>query len=120
MSANAVDMEEPSLLAEVPRPFEGDNGMTLVGSSYSFLGSRKRVRPELVVGADGSNVNLYSVSVDRDMIVSVVTYQKVGQKVKTPRHLRYSPSVPTSFRSMRRHVQADKSSSWPDVHLCCT
>ena len=62
MAAPTATIGDPSIVTSLPRPFDSAVGQTLVGSSYSFLKTNKCVRPELVVGADGANVNLYSVS----------------------------------------------------------
>ena len=55
-------MEDTSLIADVPRPFSEGNGRVWTGPAYFFARSRRRVKPAIVVGADGSNVNVYSVS----------------------------------------------------------
>lgn len=51
-------------MASLPRLIDGLNGRYVVGDVYGgALGSKKRKRSELAVGADGEGVNLYDVRI---------------------------------------------------------
>lgn len=62
MSPFAVmDLQPPSVLAQLPRPLHGSTGKTQVGEVYSLAESKKRKRYEVVVAVDGEAVNIYNV-----------------------------------------------------------
>ncbi|KAF7189084.1 Uncharacterized protein HII31_09506 [Pseudocercospora fuligena] len=54
-------IEEPYVIATLPKPFDAENGKTHTGVAHSLNGSRKRKRHEIVVGVDGESVNIYNV-----------------------------------------------------------
>ena len=54
-------LQEPSLLAQLPRPLEFSAGRTYVGNVYGVDGQRKRKRFEVVSAVDGETVNIYDV-----------------------------------------------------------
>lgn len=62
MSPFAVmDLQPPSVLAQLPRPLHASTGKTQVGEVYSLAESKKRKRYEVVVAVDGEAVNIYNV-----------------------------------------------------------
>ncbi|KXT06703.1 hypothetical protein AC578_8530 [Pseudocercospora eumusae] len=54
-------IEEPYVIATLPKPFDPEHGRTHVAVAHSLNGSRKRKRHEIVVGVDGESVNIYNV-----------------------------------------------------------
>lgn len=62
MSPFAVmDLQPPSVLAQLPRPLHASTGKSQVGEVYSLAESKKRKRYEVVVAVDGEAVNIYNV-----------------------------------------------------------
>ena len=56
-------LQTPHAIAPLPRPIDHSNGRYVVGEVLGgAIGSKKRKRPELVVGIDGEGVNIYDVS----------------------------------------------------------
>jgi hypothetical protein len=56
-----MDLQAPSVLAQLPRPFEATTGSTQIGEVYSLIGSKKRKRHEVTAAIDGEGVNIYNV-----------------------------------------------------------
>lgn len=56
-----MDLQPPSVLAQLPRPLQGSAGNTQIGEVYSFADSKKRKRYEVAVAVDGEAVNIYNV-----------------------------------------------------------
>ena len=56
-----MDLQLPSVLAQLPRPFEATAGTTRIGEVVSLVGSKKRKRHEVVAAIDGEGVNIYNV-----------------------------------------------------------
>jgi hypothetical protein len=65
LSKQAMDLQPPSVLAQLPRPLQGLNGRTQLGEVYSLVGSKKRKRYEVAVAVDGEGVNIYNVRLSR-------------------------------------------------------
>lgn len=55
------DIEEPYVIATLPKPLQGKNGRILAAPVYSLTPSKKRKRHEVVVAVDGETVNIYNV-----------------------------------------------------------
>lgn len=56
-----MDLQAPSVLAQLPRPLHASTGKTHIGDVYSLADSKKRKRYEVVVAVDGEAVNIYNV-----------------------------------------------------------
>ncbi|RJE22743.1 hypothetical protein PHISCL_04922 [Aspergillus sclerotialis] len=56
-----MDLQPPSLLAQLPRPLHASTGSTHIGEVYSLTESKKRKRYEVVVAVDGEAVNIYNI-----------------------------------------------------------
>ncbi|KAK9597015.1 hypothetical protein V6Z92_003472 [Aspergillus fumigatus] len=56
-----MDLQPPSVLAQLPRPLHASTGKTQVGEVYSLAESKKRKRYEVVVAVDGEAVNIYNI-----------------------------------------------------------
>ncbi|GAQ06051.1 hypothetical protein ALT_3372 [Aspergillus lentulus] len=56
-----MDLQPPSVLAQLPRPLHASTGKTQVGEVYSLADSKKRKRYEVVVAVDGEAVNIYNI-----------------------------------------------------------
>ena len=56
-----MDLQPPSVLAQLPRPLHASTGSTHIGEVYSLTESKKRKRYEAVVAVDGEAVNIYNV-----------------------------------------------------------
>lgn len=56
-----MDLQRPSVLAQLPRPFEATTGSTQIGEVYSLIGSKKRKRHEVAAAVDGEGINIYNV-----------------------------------------------------------
>ncbi|OJJ88384.1 uncharacterized protein ASPGLDRAFT_31534 [Aspergillus glaucus CBS 516.65] len=56
-----MDLQSPSVLAQLPRPLHASTGKTHIGDVYSLAESKKRKRYEVVVAVDGEAVNIYNV-----------------------------------------------------------
>lgn len=56
-----MDLQPPSVLAQLPRPLHASTGKTHIGDVFSLAESKKRKRHEVVVAADGEAVNIYNV-----------------------------------------------------------
>ena len=57
----AMDLQPPSVLAQLPRPLHASKGKTHIGEVYSLSDSKKRKRYEVAVAVDGEAVNIYNV-----------------------------------------------------------
>lgn len=58
-----MDLQPPSVLAQLPRPLHASTGKTYISEVYSLANAKKRKRYEVAVAVDGEAVNLYNVSV---------------------------------------------------------
>ncbi|KAI9930491.1 hypothetical protein ASPWEDRAFT_153703 [Aspergillus wentii DTO 134E9] len=56
-----MDLQPPSVLAQLPRPLHASTGKTHIGEVYSLADSKKRKRYEVAVAVDGEAVNIYNV-----------------------------------------------------------
>lgn len=56
-----MDLQAPSVLAQLPRPLHASTGQTHIGEVSSLVDSKKRKRYEVVVAVDGEAVNIYNV-----------------------------------------------------------
>lgn len=56
-----MDLQTPSVLAQLPRPLHASTGKTHIGEVSSLVESKKRKRYEVVVAVDGEAVNIYNV-----------------------------------------------------------
>ncbi|OJJ44912.1 hypothetical protein ASPZODRAFT_153250 [Penicilliopsis zonata CBS 506.65] len=56
-----MDLQTPSVLAQLPRPLHASAGQTQIGEVFSLADSKKRKRYEVVVAVDGEAVNIYNV-----------------------------------------------------------
>ncbi|KAJ5718401.1 hypothetical protein N7488_004047 [Penicillium malachiteum] len=56
-----MDLQSPSVLAQLPRPLHASTGKTRIGDVYSLADAKKRKRYEVAVAVDGEAVNIYNV-----------------------------------------------------------
>ncbi|KAL4862212.1 hypothetical protein BDV12DRAFT_179090 [Aspergillus spectabilis] len=56
-----MDLQPPSVLAQLPRPLHASTGKTHISEVYSLASSKKRKRYEVAVAIDGEAVNLYNI-----------------------------------------------------------
>lgn len=56
-----MDLQPPSVLAQLPRPLQSLTGKTQIGDVFSLAESKKRKRYEVAVAIDGEAVNIYNV-----------------------------------------------------------
>ncbi|KAE8395789.1 hypothetical protein BDV23DRAFT_81261 [Aspergillus alliaceus] len=56
-----MDLQPPSVLAQLPRPLHASKGQTHIGEVYSLSDSKKRKRYEVAVAVDGEAVNIYNI-----------------------------------------------------------
>ncbi|KAL4931893.1 uncharacterized protein BDV17DRAFT_255572 [Aspergillus undulatus] len=56
-----MDLQPPSVLAQLPRPLHASTGKTHISEVYSLANARKRKRYEVAVAVDGEAVNLYNI-----------------------------------------------------------
>ncbi|PLB37047.1 uncharacterized protein BDW47DRAFT_132431 [Aspergillus candidus] len=56
-----MDLQSPSVLAQLPRPLHASKGKTQIGEVYSLAESKKRKRYEVAVAVDGEAVNIYNI-----------------------------------------------------------
>ncbi|KAJ5239129.1 hypothetical protein N7468_003748 [Penicillium chermesinum] len=56
-----MDLQSPSILAQLPRPLHATTGKTRIGDVFSLADSKKRKRYEVAVAVDGEAVNIYNV-----------------------------------------------------------
>ncbi|KAE8134364.1 hypothetical protein BDV38DRAFT_161962 [Aspergillus pseudotamarii] len=56
-----MDLQQPSVLAQLPRPLHASKGKTHIGEVYSLSDSKKRKRYEVAVAVDGEAVNIYNI-----------------------------------------------------------
>lgn len=59
--SSAMDLQSPSVLAQLPRPLHASTGKTRIGDVYSLADAKKRKRYEVAVAVDGEAVNIYNV-----------------------------------------------------------
>jgi hypothetical protein len=59
----AMDLQSPSILAQLPRPLHASTGKTRIGDVYSLADAKKRKRYEVAVTVDGEAVNIYNVRI---------------------------------------------------------
>lgn len=61
--ASNFQIQQPYVLATLPRPLDPKTGRYVVGEVYGTSeGSKKRKRSEVAIGVDGEAVNIYDVS----------------------------------------------------------
>lgn len=56
-----MDLQAPSVLAQLPRPLHASTGRTQIGEVFSLTEAKKRKRYEVVAAVDGEAVNIYNV-----------------------------------------------------------
>ncbi|KAL3467713.1 hypothetical protein BJX64DRAFT_247234 [Aspergillus heterothallicus] len=56
-----MDLQPPSVLAQLPRPLHASTGKTHISEVYSLADAKKRKRYEVAVAVDGEAVNLYNI-----------------------------------------------------------
>ncbi|KAJ5760318.1 hypothetical protein N7520_007474 [Penicillium odoratum] len=56
-----MDLQSPSVLAQLPRPLHASSGKTRIGDVYSLADAKKRKRYEVAVAVDGEAINIYNV-----------------------------------------------------------
>ncbi|KAJ5083449.1 hypothetical protein N7456_012876 [Penicillium angulare] len=56
-----MDLQSPSILAQLPRPLHASTGKTRIGDVYSLADAKKRKRYEVSVAVDGEAINIYNV-----------------------------------------------------------
>ncbi|KAL4742434.1 hypothetical protein BDV11DRAFT_180859 [Aspergillus similis] len=56
-----MDLQPPSVLAQLPRPLHASTGKTYISEVYSLSNAKKRKRYEVAVAVDGEAVNLYNI-----------------------------------------------------------
>ncbi|KAL5045542.1 hypothetical protein BDW71DRAFT_79622 [Aspergillus fruticulosus] len=56
-----MDLQPPSVLAQLPRPLHASTGKTHTSEVYSLANAKKRKRYEVAVAVDGEAVNLYNI-----------------------------------------------------------
>ncbi|KAJ5993541.1 hypothetical protein N7451_009265 [Penicillium sp. IBT 35674x] len=56
-----MDLQSPSVLAQLPRPLHASSGKTRIGDVYSLADAKKRKRYEVAVAIDGEAINIYNV-----------------------------------------------------------
>lgn len=94
-----MELQAPSVLAQLPRPLQGSTGKTQIGEVYSLSDARKRKRYEVAVAVDGEALNIYNV---RMVFVSVM--RLVLNRVYRSKHP--SSLLPTQSRRSRRFLVA--------------
>jgi len=66
-------LQNPYVVASLPRPIDHSNGRYVVGDVYGGApGSKKRKRSELAVGVDGEGVNIYDVGSRMNSFASMI------------------------------------------------
>ncbi|OJD18263.1 hypothetical protein AJ78_01702 [Emergomyces pasteurianus Ep9510] len=58
---STMELQVPSLLAQLPRPLGGSAGKCQLGEVYGLEGAKKRKRCEVAAAIDGESVNIYNV-----------------------------------------------------------
>jgi hypothetical protein len=58
-----MDLQSPSVLAQLPRPLHASTGKTWIGDVFSLADAKKRKRYEVAVAVDGEAVNIYNVCI---------------------------------------------------------
>lgn len=56
-----MDLQPPSVLAQLPRPLHASTGKIHIGEVYSLADLKKRKRYEVIVAVDGEAVNIYNI-----------------------------------------------------------
>ncbi|EAU29475.1 conserved hypothetical protein [Aspergillus terreus NIH2624] len=56
-----MDLQPPSVLAQLPRPLHASTGKTRIGEVFRLADSKKRKRYEVAVAVDGEAVNIYNI-----------------------------------------------------------
>ena len=85
-------LQNPYVVASLPRPIDRSNGRYVVGEVYGGVpGSKKRKRSELAVGIDGEGINLYDVRYE--YIPLGASNNGIGISIKINHLLRTSSAV---------------------------
>ncbi|KAL4892247.1 hypothetical protein BDV59DRAFT_202757 [Aspergillus ambiguus] len=56
-----MDLQPPSVLAQLPRPLHASTGKTRIGEVFRLADAKKRKRYEVAVAVDGEAVNIYNI-----------------------------------------------------------
>lgn len=65
-----MDLQAPSVLAQLPRPLHAATGQTRIGEVNSLAEGKKRKRYELAVAVDGEAINIYNVRLEKTLAKS--------------------------------------------------
>lgn len=114
--ASNFQIQQPYVLATLPRPLDPKLGRYVVGEVYGTSeGSKKRKRSEVAIGVDGEAVNIYDVSLD---MLSLPGYmlKHPATRSRPPALLprtpsRLSPPSPARHARRAREYPAAKMSS---------
>lgn len=93
-----MDLQSPSVLAQLPRPLHASTGKTHIGDVYSLADSKKRKRYEVVVAVDGEAVNIYNVRLRScqllldDALADIYRFKRLNWSPPTP-YRRNLPSL---------------------------
>jgi hypothetical protein len=103
-----MDLQPPSVLAQLPRPLHASTGKTHISEVYSLADSRRRKRYEVAIAVDGEAVNLYNVSKATQPSKTSLMCDLLDPKSEASNLLRRSPAVVLLMPSMLVAPQASK------------
>jgi hypothetical protein len=103
-----MDLQPPSVLAQLPRPLHASTGKTHTSEVYSLADSKKRKRYEVAVAVDGEAVNLYNVSKAAHISKASLMCDFLDSKSEASNLLRRSPAVVLLMPSVLVAPQAFK------------
>lgn len=117
-----MDLQSPSVLAQLPRPLHAATGKTRIGDVNSLADAKKRKRYELAVAVDGEAVNIYNVwSCDTALYsISCLLFFTIDSNSQACDILRCPAAVHIFLSSLFRAPQAAQkvSRQETDLHRC--
>ncbi|KAF9892404.1 hypothetical protein FE257_001512 [Aspergillus nanangensis] len=117
-----MDLQTPSVLAQLPRPLHASTGKTRIGEVYRLADSKKRKRYELAVAVDGEGVNIYNIQTPKLVTSYAVPPQssfscqpcsvrrKLSHKVKRQTYVAVNPQ-----KEIKSFVEEHNGSSAPTI-----
>lgn len=114
-----MDLQSPSILAQLPRPLHATTGKTHIGDVFGLADTKKRKRYEVAVAVDGEAVNIYNVGPFYQDIISLCnisnSYLLPDPNTQTRYVLRRSASVQVLLSSLLSAPEVEDNRETTDI-----
>lgn len=115
-----MDLQSPSVLAQLPRPLHASTGKTRISDVFSLADAKKRKRYEVAVAVDGEAVNIYNVRFPKASVFRMQTDSDLsGSNAKARNFLRRPAAIYILLPPMLRSPQAVEKVGSSETNLYC-